>query len=451
LTIVKRGLALLLLFLWLAPNAARAQGLSLIRDTEIEDTIRVYATPILEAAGLQPEAVNLVIVNANVVNAFVAGGQNIFLYTGLILETENPGELIGVIAHETGHIAGGHLLAGREAMSKASMLAVLGTLLGVAGAVASGNSDVAVGAIAGGQEAAMRSFFAFSRGQEAAADQAALTFLDRVGWSAQGLASFFEKLGVNELLPSREAEYVRTHPLTRDRIQAVEAGISRSPFARAPLPPAFYTRYATMKAKLIGYLAPDQALRLYPAENTAPDARYARAIALFRIGSVERSLKLFDGLIEEFPDNAYYREMKAQVLFENGRIADSVPYYREAAAALPQSGLVRLSLAHALIETYKPEVYEEALANLKQVEKLEPLTSFTHRLMATVYGRMGNEPMARLHLAEESYLDMDLWQARQHAQAAVKTLPSGSPGRIRAQDILLMTEGADVQPPRRPR
>lgn len=448
---MKRLIAFVLVLVWLAPATARAQGLSLIRDTEIEDTVRTYATPILQAAGLQPEAVNLVLVNANVVNAFVAGGQNIFIYTGLILETDNPGELIGVLAHETGHIAGGHLLAGRDAMANASMLAVLSTLLGVAGAVASGNSDVAVGAIAGGQEAAMRSFFAFSRGQEAAADQAAVTFLNNVGWSAQGLASFFEKLGVNELLPSREAEYVRTHPLTRDRIQAVESALARSPYARAPFPAEFYARYNTMKAKLIGYLSPDQALRIYKPEDRSADARYARAIAFFRVGATDRSLKLFDELIAEFPNNAYYREMKAQVLFENGKIAESVPYYRQAAEQLPKSGLVRLSLAHALIETYKPDVYDEALANLKQVEKLEPLTSFTHRLMATVYGRQGNEPMARLHLAEESYLDMDLWQARQHAQAAVKTLPSGSPGRIRAQDILMMTEGADVRPPRNPR
>lgn len=443
---VVAGGMMALLFLASATGPAGAQGrtLSFIRDAEVEHIIRTYAQPIFEAASVDGEAVEIALVKDNSLNAFVAGGMNLFLHTGLLIESDDADQLIGVLAHEIGHIAGGHLIRGREAIEGASAQAILSTLLGIGAAVASGQPGAAAVIVGGGQEMARRSFLAFTRSQESAADQAALSYMDQAGVSARGLLTFLDKLADQELLPvDRQIEFVRTHPLTRDRIDAVRAHVERSRLSDRPIPAEYAEMHARMKAKLLGFIFPVQALQRYKEGDPSVAARYGRSIALYQRGEVARALDMIDALIEEEQDNPFFHELKGQVLLENGRVRESLDPYRRSVELLPSSSLLRGALAQALIETGDDRLLDEALANLKDAVGRERRSPFLWRLMATVYGRQGNQGMLAYSQAEHSLAQGDRPAARFHAEKAEEMLPAGSPGWLRAQDIRTLSAQRD--------
>jgi predicted Zn-dependent protease len=444
-SVVASGM-LSLLFLAAATVPAGAQGrtLQFIRDAEVEHIIRTYAQPIFEAASIDGEAVEIALVKDNSLNAFVAGGMNLFLHTGLLVESDDAGQLIGVLAHEIGHIAGGHLVRGREAMEGASAQAILSTLLGIGAAIASGEPGAAAVIVGGGQEMARRSFLAFTRTQESSADQAALTYMDQAGLSARGLLTFLDKLADQELLPfDRQVEFVRTHPLTRDRIDAVRSHVERSRNSDRPIPPEFVEMHARMRAKLLGFLSPVQALQRYKEGDKSVAARYGRSIALYQRGNIDQALEMIDALIALEPDNAFFHELKGQVLLENGRVRDSLAPYRRSVELLPSSSLLRGSLAQALIETGDDRLLDEALVNLKDAVAIERRSPFLWRLTATVYGRQGNQGMLAYAQAEHSLAQGDKAAARFHAEKAEEMLPAGSPGWLRAQDIRTLSAKRD--------
>lgn len=414
----------------------RRASLDFIRDAEIEHIIRTFSRPIFDAAGIDADAVTFALVKDRAVNAFVAGGMNIFLYTGLLQQVEEPSQLIGVIAHETGHIAGGHLVRGREAMENASTEAILSLLLGLGAAAVSGNAGAGMATIFGGQELARRSFLAFSRTQEASADQAGMSFLDRAGISVRGMLRFFEILSSQELLPQdSQIEYVRTHPLTRDRIDSVRSHLEHSRFADRPLPAGWDDLFQRMKAKLEGFIQPVVALRHYRESDPSIAARYGRAVALYQRGDLQAALPMIDRLIEAEPKNPFFLELKGQVLMENGRVKESLAPYRRSVELLPESGLLRAALAQALLEGNDPKVIDEALANLRAAQVQEGHTPFVWRLMATAWGRKNNPGMIAYSLAEEALARNDKGMARGQAERAEKLLPVGSPAWLRAQDI----------------
>lgn len=293
------GIVALVVVAWTAPARAQRQ-LQLLSDAETEHTIRGMARPIFEAAGIDPEAVSIVLVNDQTLNAFVAGGQNIFLHTGLLLGTDDAGQLLGVIAHETGHIAGGHLVRGSEALENAFLSSLLGIGIGLAGGLAAGNASAGAAGLMLGQHLAERNFLSFSRAQESSADQAGLSYLERSQMSARGMLAFLEKLGADDpLLNDRDVGYRLTHPLTRERVETVRTFVERSRYADRPVPREWEEAYARIRAKLYAYLNPAGALRRYKAGDTAVAARYGRAYAYFRRGDVQNALPLVDGLIAE--------------------------------------------------------------------------------------------------------------------------------------------------------
>lgn len=415
----------------------------IIRDEEIERTLKKFATPVFEQAGLRPDDIQLVIIGSPVLNAFVAGGMNMFLYTGLILETENPEELIGVMAHETGHIAGGHLVRSREAMENASIQAIVATVLGIAAAVSTGQAEAAAAVSSGGQNVAMSNMLSHSRTQEASADQAAVRFMDQAGISGLGMLSFLEKLQSQELVPaSQQAEYVRTHPLTRDRIQLIENGVKTSRAVDKKLSPEFYEDYARMRAKLMGFISPQRVSYEFEDSDHSIAADYARAIADYKLDQTEQALKETDALITREPSNPYFYELKGQMLLEYGRIEEATAAYRKSVEFLPGSGLLNIALAHSLIEGgFNDQAkLKEAIDLLQKAKQSEPRSSQLHRLLATAYGRTGQEGLARLSLAEESLLQRDIPMAKKQAEAATTMLKEGSPGWLRAQDILKAAE-----------
>jgi predicted Zn-dependent protease len=423
----------------LPSSGARAQrdDTSIIRDAETEAAITAMAAPIFKAAGLNVPDIHIALVQDPRINAFVAGGQNIFVNTGLILETRNIGELLGVIAHETGHISGGHLLRAGGAMENASYEAILAMILGAAAAAATRDAGAIAGAIGGGQEIGMRSLMAFSRGQESAADQAAIKFLNISKQSANGMLTFFQKLQTQEGMPvNRQVEYVRTHPLTGDRVEAVRFAVSQSPYSRVQPPAADEERYQRIKAKLLGYMQPSVALRRYSRAEPSFFGRYARAIALFRTGQLPQALTTMDGLIADQPQNPYLYEMKGQMLFENSRIAEAVPVLRKAVELAPNEPLIRLASGQALLETNKPESLDPAIADLKAAASREDRMPLVHRLLATAYGRKGEDTAAQLELAEEALLQGEVTTARRLSERVMRVLPPGSRPWLRAQDIL---------------
>jgi predicted Zn-dependent protease len=428
--------------------AQSASPFEFIRDAEIENYLRRLATPIYQTANLDPNAVNIALIKSNVLNAFVAGGMNQFFFTGLLLATDTPEQLAGVIAHETGHIAGGHLVRGSIAMRNASAQAIIGTLLGVAAGVASGNSQVTAAAVSGSQQIAQRGFLTFSRAQESSADAAALNYLDSNNITARGLLEFMQKLAGQELLPSdRQSEYVRTHPLTQDRIDAIQQHLDQSRHAKDVLPVEFQQMHERMKAKLMGFLQPQAALLRYTDKDPRTFARYARAIALYQTGQLPRALPLIDTLLDEEPNNPFYHELKGQMLFENSRVAEAVPYYKKSVELQPDSTLLRTAYARALLESRNPDVIDITIQQLQEANRLEARQPEVWRLLASAWGRKGElskdsqyEPIATYALAEEAVARGANKEAKQLAERALKGLPKGSSYWIRAQDIKFSTE-----------
>lgn len=423
------------------PAVAQGRSISFIRDTEIEHILRTYSTPIFKVANVVPESVTIGLVSDDSLNAFVAGGQNMFFHTGFLMDTDVE-ELIGVTAHETGHIAGGHLARAGDAMANAATIATIFTLLGMAAAIGAGRSDVGVGVMGGGQEAAVRTFFAFTRGQEGSADEAAMQYLEKLGWSSEGLMRMMQKLAGQELLPeNRQVEFVRTHPLTRNRIEAIKNFVdTQSKNNGKRLPEEFYTQHERMVAKLMGFMRPDLALRRYSADDKGVPARYARAIALYQKGRTRDALALTDGLIAQEKDNAYFHELKGQILFEDGKPADAVLPYRESVRLDPDSGLLRNALGHALLEVGDDRFLNEAISHLTVAARLEKNSSLTWRLLSSAYSRADMQPQLSYARAEEALARGDIRAAKFHADRAERLLPAGSPEWIRAQDIRVMVE-----------
>ncbi len=410
--------------------------LNLIRDSEIEDIIRHLAEPIFQVAGVSPGAVTIYLVNDPGLNAFVSGGQNLFIHTGLILQVHDAGELVGVMAHETGHIAGGHVIRGQAALESAQRTAILTTLLGVAAALAAGNGGAGVAMAGGGASLAERNFLSFTRSMENSADQAALTFMDRAGISAAPMLAFLERLENQELVPaSRQDAYIRTHPLTRDRVDAVRAHVARSPATSRTLPASALEEFRRMQAKLLAFLQPQTALRRY-ANDDSIAGRYARAIALYRRNDVTSSLALMTGLLAQEPNNPFFHELVGQINLEHGRIPEARQAYLRAVQLRPHDPLILVALAQARLATNSPADLQAAITDLNRaVTADEGGTPMAWRLLATAYGRSGDLGMAAMSLAEEALGQGDYDAARQHAERALRTLRQGSPGWLRAQDV----------------
>ncbi len=415
---------------------AAADQIGFIRDAEIENIIRGWWTPIILAAGLDPQAVHIYLVNDPTLNSFVAGGQNLFLNTGLLLRSQSANQVVGIMAHETGHIAGGHLSRSDEAMHNATVASIIAMVAGAAAAVAGHNPDAAAAGMLGGATVGQNSFMAFSVTQEASADHAAMSFLDRAHISARGLLQFFEILQQEELMTgAREDPYLRDHPLTQERVNYVREHVERSPWSNVPDPPEWIEQHRLMKAKLDAFLsAPSQVLAHIKPDDNSVAARYARAVAYYRIPQLDKALEVINGLIKDQPANPYFQELKGQMLFENGHVQDAIPPYLRAVELKPDNALLKIELAQVELENEDGHYVPQALNQLNAASSFESDNSELWRLLAIAYGRGGNIGMAALSIAEQNMADGDWNGARQQAGRALKLLPPGAQ-RQRAQDI----------------
>lgn len=429
--------ALALMLLFTMPTHAQNRSLNLVRDAEIEHILALYAKPLFQAANLDPRVVRTYLVNDPSLNAFVAGGQRIFVFTGLILKTELPRQLVGVLAHETGHIRGGHLSRTAEALANAQTLSIIAALLGGIAAAASGNGRAAGGLIAGGSTAGTGMFLAYSRNQESAADQAAVELMERAGWSPKGIVEFLGVLDQQSFLVGDRGgnSYLRTHPVSYERIEALETRVAQSPLAGQEDPADLVRAHDLMRAKLAGFVRePRDVMRDYPPEDTSDVARYARSVAFMRLARTDEALAEIDALIAAHPDNAYFVELRGQILLEGGRVAESLPPLRQAAESI-QHAAVSTMLAQALIASNTPDTDAEAQALLEQVVRFENDNAHAWSQLAIVHGRLGNRGMSLLAGAEQYFHTGQLDFAEEQVVRALGILPKGSPDYYRALDI----------------
>jgi predicted Zn-dependent protease len=435
----KLTLALLSLLLAFFPVLAQAD--SLIRDAEIEDTLRAYGNPIFEMAGLNPKAIHIFIVDDPTINAYVAGGANMFIHTGLILKTDRPSMLIGVMAHETGHMAGGHLAQGTEQLKDAQLGSILSALLGVA-IVAGGGHDAGMAVLSAGQEAALRNFLHFSRSNESAADQAGLNYLDKLNISASGMLRMLEILRQDENRSYGTPDpYTRTHPLNIDRITHIRNHVMQSTIPEDKVPSNFALRHARMIAKLTGFMKPpEETLRLYPLSDKSIPARYGRAIAYYRIPDLPKALAEMDSLIKEKPRDPFFYELRGQILFENGHIAEAAGSYGKAASLLPDSALILTDYGKVLIASEDINALPKAIAALDHASLLDNSNPDTWHELGIAYGKKGNLGKSYLSFAEEASLEDKPGEILRNVDMALKNLGNDYPAKLRANDLKMLAE-----------
>jgi len=421
----------------LLPTAAAAQGFSLIRDAEIEKYLRQWVTPILEAAQLENEAVSIYLVNDKTPNAFVVGGQNIFVHTGTLTIAKSPGEVIGVVAHEVGHIVGGHLSRSGEAGAAASKVSLLSMLAGVA-AIVAGAPDAGATLIAGSGGFAQRAFFAHTRVQESAADQSALRFLTETHQSARGLIRFFEYLqGYTNQFAVHIDPYTQSHPLTRTRITRLLEAARATPYWDTPENPVFVEQFRRMQAKLHGFLSqPQEVFYLYPEKDTSIYARYARAVAHHRLAERDKALAEVNSLLAKEPANPYFNELKGQIEFEGGHPQEAIGPYRAAIKYARDEALFRVGLAQAIIATEDKSLTDEAIMQLRVANQRDPYNSMAWYQLAIAYAQEGNTTLADLATAERYMLIGRFREAAGLANRASTRLADNSPDWWRAQDIV---------------
>lgn len=429
---------------------AHAQGgIGAIRDAEIEQLLREYTQPLLRTAGLAQQNVQVIIINDRSFNAFVADGRRIFVNGGALMESETPNQIIGVLAHETGHIAGGHLARMREAMAAATTQSIIAMLLGVGALVAAGRSggsglgQAGAAAIAGPTQAIQNSMLGYIRAQEDQADRAAVKFLTATGQSPKGMYETFKRLANQILYQTRNINpYMQSHPLPSERVAALEGMARASPYWDHKDPPALQARHDLMRAKLYGFLErPDGVARRYPPSDTSLAARYARAISAYRFSDARSAAAQIDALINAQPQNPYFYELKGQALLESGKPAEAVAPLRHAIQLAPNPALIQIMLAQALIATRDRARVDEAVSILQTAVTREPESPDAYSHLAMAYGLKNDLARADLASAQAAFMRGDIKTAREIATRAKTRFPIGSPGWVKADDI------ASLKPP----
>ena len=429
---------LLYLIILLTPDLS---GRGIARDAETELFLSEMTTPIVNVANLNSSSVDLYLFNDNSVNAFVTCGQKIFVNTGLIMEFDDPSMLRGVLAHETGHIAGAHLARSDIALKKAQAPMIIGLLLGIGAAVAGGDSDAVQGILLGSQQIAQGMVAKYSRGQEAAADQAAFQYLEKLGLSSKGMIDVLYNFADQEALSARnQSSRVRSHPISRQRIMALENQAVKSKFYNQRDSLELTYRYNMIRAKLEGFLKrPDDIIRKYE-KNDSDYAIYASSVALYRKALTDKAIDKINILIDKYPTNPWYYELKGQILYESGKIKPSIEPYEKAVKFSTGHPLLNIALASAYLALNDKEYDIKAQNLLNNVIKKDQKNSYAWFQLAIAEARLGNIGKADLYSAERYFVLGDVNLASFHAKRSKNNLKDNGPLLMRAEDIILDSE-----------
>lgn len=432
-----------------ATQAQEGRGPPVLRDTETEQLLREYTRPILRVAGLEKQNIQMVIINDSSFNAFVADGRRIFVNFGAILQSETPNQLIGVLAHETGHLAGGHLSKLREQLANAQTQMIIAMLLGAGALVAgasrgsnsSGNNGLAnagAAAIAGPQEMIRRSLLSYQRQQEENADRAGVKFLTATQQSPKGMYETFKRFTSESLFAARGADpYLQSHPMPAERVAALQEFASTSPYWDKKDDPALQLRHDMVRAKISAFMErPELVYRRYPLTNDSLPARYARAISTYLHGDLRSALTQIDALIAVQPNNPYFYEVRGQALLESGKAADAIAPLRKAVALSNNAPLIEMLLGQALVGTDNKAYTDDAIRILRAAVAREPEAPLGYMQLAMAYGRKGDYAEADLASAQAAYLRGDNKTARELATRAKTRFAVGTPGWVKADDIV---------------
>src|SRR5216684_4973021 len=433
----------------MAPMSALAQqakGPPVIRDTEAEQLLREYTRPILRSAGLEKQNIQIVIINESVFNAFVADGRRIFVNYGAMMQSETPNQIIGVMAHETGHLAGGHLSKMREQMAQAQTQMIIAMLLGAGAMVAgsrggnsnSGLANAGAAVVAGPQEMIRRNLISYVRQQEENADRAGVKFLTATGQSAKGMYETFKRFTNDSLFAAHGADpYVQSHPMPAERVAALEELARSSPYWDKKDDPALQSRHDMVRAKISAFMErQDTVYRRYPLSNESLPARYARAIVTYLHGDLRSALVQIDGLIQLQPTNPYFYELRGQALLEGGKPAEAIAPLRKAVQLSNNAPLIEMLLGQALVATDNKAYTDEAIAILRAAVGRETEAPIGYTQLAMAYGRKGDYAQADLASAQAAYLRGDNKTARDLASRAKTRFAIGTPGWVKADDIV---------------
>ncbi len=426
-----------------APAEAQRGKIRLVRDAEAEDLLRDYAKPIFKVAGLSRTQPEIILVNDKSFNAFVPDSRRMFINIGVLMESETPGEVIGVVAHETGHIEGRHLVTLREAAAKAQIMSVIGMLLGagaLAAGAASGSNGIGQGgaaAILGGGQLGQRTFLSYRRGQEAAADKAALRYLNATGQSAKGMLKTFERFAQEQMFSSKYADpYAVSHPMARDRVRSLKAQARKSKYFNTPASKSLRFRHAMVRAKLYAFTShPKAVARKYPRSDKSLPAQYARAIAAMKTQR-RAAVKHIDALIRQMPNNPYLYELKGQTLMESGKPRAAVAPFKKAVALRPNEGQFLIWLGYALVGSNDKSMLPEAERVLKKGLRSDSNSRIGYSQLAIAHARQGEKAEADLATAKGLMVGGDFGAAKRYAARAQKNLKRGSPAWLQADDIV---------------
>jgi predicted Zn-dependent protease len=428
LTAIATAVALLV-----APTAALAQEekLGILRDTETEQLLRDYTRPILRVANLEKQNIQVTIINQPVFNAFVADGHRIFVNHGALLQSETPNQIIGVLAHETGHLAGGHLARLREQLAQAQTQMI-------SGAGGNGIADAGAAAISAPQTVIMHNMLSYQRQQEESADRAGVKFLTATQQSAKGMYETFKRFTNDSLFSAHGADpYYQSHPMPAERVAALEEIARTSPYWDKKDDPALQLRHDMMRAKISGFLErPDTVYRRYPLSNTSLPARYAHAIATYLHGDLNNALGQIDSLIQVQPNNPYFYELRGQALIEGARPAEAIPALRKAVALSNNAPLIEILLGQALVAADNKAYTEEAINILRNAMARETEQPIGYTQLAMAYARKGDLAEADLASAQAAFLRGDNKTAKDLASRAKTRFAVGTPGWVKADDIV---------------
>jgi predicted Zn-dependent protease len=442
----------------LASFPARAQtganaGIPMIRDAEIEQLLRDYTAPIFRAAGLTAQNVRVVIIDDKSFNAFVMDAHRIFVNVGALKETTTPNQLIGVFAHECGHIVGGHLSKMRQELANVQTSAIIGMLLGIGAVAASAHSgninmgNAGMAAMVAPQAMGINSLLAYQRAQEESADRAGVRFLTMTGQSAKGMYDTFKHFADESLFAAQGANpYFQNHPMPQERMDAL-AELVKTPYWGKKDPPELQFRHDMMRAKLFGFTErPGTVLAHYPLSDTSLPARYARAISAYRFGDPRSAMAQIDGLVQAMPNNPYFYELKGQALLEGGHPADAIAPLRRAVQLAPSPALIQILLGQALVATNDAKSADEAISLLHSAALKEPESPDAYTALAMAYARKNDLADADLTSAQAAFARGDAKTARELAERAKQGFPIGSPGWVRADDIVAFHKNQKQNP-----
>jgi predicted Zn-dependent protease len=416
-------------------------GPSVLRDTETELLFKDMSRPLIVAGGLDPNSVNVVLLNDPEINAFVATGQTVYLQSGLIQAADNVNQVQGVVAHELGHVIAGDAIRSGQGEKQATAISILSLVLGAV-AIAAGAGDAGMGIMQAGQRAALGEMLAFTRGQEATADATGSRLLSKAGISGKGMLDFFNKLQHEEyrLAIYAKDSFDQTHPLSSERIQALQQKLKSDPAWGKPVDTALEARFQRVKAKLLGFVNPKQAVLRYPESDQSVPAHYARAYAYHLGGYPDKAVAEADALLATSPHDPFFLELKGQVLLEGGKPKEAIPILREATQRSNEAPLIAAMLGHALVATEDPKNFAEAKQILKVAVNRDNQDPFAWYQLGIIYDREGDLARASLATAERSNLEDNPKMALASAQMAMKGIPPGSPDWLRAQDIAMVSK-----------